>query len=170
MNLPYTSLYIYVVLRKHYSQTFTKSDVSVFKFLEKLEEMFLFIHSSLNWVNWVTIIINNFFIFSWLDVVDFTNSLKPTATRPSLRPAYTEIVEKLRVPPPNWSIEHDESLCQFMQGDGKTPSSRVGILSQYIDNLTVSTFAVSNVYTTHSGVSLGSWEKYLMILGISLVY
>lgn len=59
--------------------------------------------------------------------------------------AYDEGIERLRTPPPNWSLEADEELVKFLTHHCKSHDQCMGGASKYIESVTVST--VSQIST-----------------------
>ncbi|XP_046853196.1 E3 ubiquitin-protein ligase HECTD3-like [Xenia sp. Carnegie-2017] len=81
-----------------------------------------------------------FFPSRWEDVIDNSYSLKISLNKKTLqRQADLEAMKKLKIPPPNWSLELDEELGRFIcENVNIQKEEALGTLSQYVESIEVS--------------------------------
>ncbi len=108
-------------------------------------------------------IISDLFFSRWEEVVESTHSLSAQSARMRATAAASSDRPKrlgpLQVVPPNWTIEHDEDLAQFIGSHMDTDNEHLGSIKNYVNSIHVSSFCVSirNCLTTHfiqTGMSL----------------
>lgn len=60
-----------------------------------------------------------------------------------MAPAHAEAVRRLHEMPPNWAIEHDEDLAQFLGGHVEVDNEHLGSIKNYVESVNVSSLCVS---------------------------
>ena len=60
-----------------------------------------------------------------------------------MSPIHEEASERLRNVPPNWTLEHDGDLANFLCVHTEQENENLGSIKNYVEAIDVSTFAVS---------------------------
>lgn len=87
--------------------------------------------------------------FSWEDVVENSYALQLKSKRLKNVPVHLEGRQKLQYVPPNWSIEHDEDLAQFLCAHTERDNDNLGSIKNYVESVDVSSYSVSCLQTIH---------------------
>ena len=82
-------------------------------------------------------------VYSWDEVVEhhYGVNIKGQHGRPA--PCDQQAVDKFHLVPPNWSIDHDEDLAQFLCANTDTENENLGAVKNYVESVNVSTYSVS---------------------------
>ena len=84
--------------------------------------------------------------FSWERVVEHEYSLH-FGSGPKVTPPHQDAVQRLREMPPNWGLEHDEDLAQFLGGHVEVDNEHLGSIKNYVESINVSSYCVSLSFT-----------------------
>ena len=90
---------------------------------------------------------------SWEQVVEYSYSLK-TQRKVAMSPADSVAVERLRSTPPNWTLDYDEELAQFLADNTEPDNDNLGSIKNYVEKVSVSSFCVSAYLRFYLYISL----------------
>ena len=102
------------------------------------------------WNNWCIFVLT----YSWEDVIEQQFSVQLVPGRHKIVAPETDCVALLREIPPNWSLDHDESLVHLMSQHIPPENNHLGSIKNFVESVNVSTFGVSFVNMT--------WCDYLL--------
>lgn len=99
---------------------------------------------------------------NWEEVLEYEYSLISSAKPRGLKvvPLLEEAVDLLSMPPPQWSLDHDEDLAVYLGSQVSAANDRLGNMKNYVDSIDVSSSCEEeNQENLTDGSSETYWES-----------